>query len=211
MHAQQHTPKWRAPTLFYFPEDHPSKPSWFKGMKIIIRECGLWPEGDLLTQCPGFQCPPDSTDCCCRRILFSQPDFRSQKSQLEELVESHGHLCDFYLKYHCEVNFIEQYWGAVKLCFWMAGHAATIDEMERKVIQCLDDVPLLHIWWWVIWSWFLYSIPHHDVFLVMPTGLHASYQHIMLVYLDHKPYGRTKNITAIELCLWRSLQRSNVV
>jgi hypothetical protein len=27
----------------------------------------------------------------------------------------------------------------------MAGRAATIDEMERKVIQSLDDVPLLHI------------------------------------------------------------------
>jgi hypothetical protein len=27
----------------------------------------------------------------------------------------------------------------------MAGRAATIDEMERKVISCLDDVPLLHI------------------------------------------------------------------
>ncbi len=134
------------PQLFYFPEDHPSMPGWFKGMEIIIRERGLWPEGDLLAQCPGFQCPPDSTDCCCRRILFSQPDFRSQKSQLEELVESRGHLCDFYLKYHCEVNFIEQYWGVVKLRFRMAGHAATIDEMERKVIQCLDDVPLLHIW-----------------------------------------------------------------
>ncbi len=133
------------PQLFYFPEDHPSMPGWFKGMEIIIRERGLWPEGDLLAQCPGFQCPPDSTDCCCRRILFSQPDFRSQKSQLEELVESHGHLCDFYPKYHCEVNFIEQYWGVAKLRFRMAGRAATIDEMERKVVQCLDDVPLLHI------------------------------------------------------------------
>jgi hypothetical protein len=133
------------PHLFYFLEDHPSMPGWFKGMETIIRERGLWPEKDLLSQCPGFHCPPGRTDCCCRRILFSQPDFVSQKSQLQELVESRGHLCDFYPKYHCELNFIEQYWGAAKLRFHMAGRAATINEIERKVIQCLDDVPLLHV------------------------------------------------------------------
>jgi hypothetical protein len=130
---------------FYFPEDHPSMPAWFKGMEIIIRECGLWPERDLLAQCPGFHCPPDYVDCCCRCILFSQPNFVSQKSQLQELIESRGHLCDFYPKYHCELNFIEQYWGAAKLRFRMAGRAATIEEMENKVVQCLDNVPILHI------------------------------------------------------------------
>ena len=129
---------------FYYPEDHPSMPSWFKGMETIIRERSLWP-GDILAQCPGFHCPPGCIDCCCRRILFSQPDFVSQKSQLQELVKSRGHLCDFYPKYHCELNSIEQYWGAAKLRFHMAGHVATIDEMEKKVIQCLDNVPLLHI------------------------------------------------------------------
>jgi hypothetical protein len=131
----------------YFPDDHPSMPGWFKGMEIIIRERGLWPEGDpdLLAQCPGFRCLPDRVDCCCRRILFLQPDFVSQKSQLQELVESRGHLCDFYPKYHCELNFIEQYWGAAKLRFRTAGRAATILEMEKIVTQCLDDVPLLYI------------------------------------------------------------------
>jgi hypothetical protein len=55
------------PQYFYFPEDHPSMPGWFKGMEVIIRECGLWPEVDLdlLAQCPGFRCPPEHADCCC--------------------------------------------------------------------------------------------------------------------------------------------------
>jgi hypothetical protein len=134
------------PQPFYFPEGHPMA-GWFKGMEVIIRERGLWPEGvnDLLAQCHNFQCTPGRTDCCCRRILFLQPDFVSEKPQLQELVESRGHLCDFYPKYHCELNFIEQYWGAAKLRFRMMERAATIREMETNVIQCLDDVPLLHI------------------------------------------------------------------
>ena len=90
-------------------------PGWFKGMEVIIQERGLWPEAGLPAQCQDFKCPIDRTDCCCRRVLFTQPDFTAQKSQLQELIESCGHLCDFYPKYHCELNFIEQYWGAAKL------------------------------------------------------------------------------------------------
>jgi hypothetical protein len=134
------------PQSFYFPEDedHPM-PGWFKGMEIIIRKHGLWPaDRDLLAECPGG-CDADRVDCCCRRLLFLQPNFVSQKPQLQELVESRGHLCDFYLKYHCELNFIEQYWGAAKLRFRVAGRAPMIDQMERKVTQCLDDIPLLQI------------------------------------------------------------------
>jgi hypothetical protein len=135
------------PHSFYFPEDHPYMPSWFKGMEIIICKHGLWPEHDLLTQCTGFHCPPGCTDCYCWCILFLQPDFISQKPQLQELVESCSHLYDFYPKYHCKLNFIKQYWGAAKLHFHMAGHVATLNEMEGKVIQCLDNIPLLHIRW----------------------------------------------------------------
>ena len=94
---------------FYFLDDHPSMPGWFKGMKLITQEHGLWLAGGLKTQCANFHCPPKHTDCCCRRLLFSQPDFINQKLQVQELVESHGHLCDFYPKYHCELNFIKQY------------------------------------------------------------------------------------------------------
>jgi hypothetical protein len=81
---------------FYFPDNHPSMPGWFKGMKQIIRERGLWPAERLVAQCQSFRCPPGCTDCCCRRLLFSQPDFTNHKLQLQELVESRGHLCDFY-------------------------------------------------------------------------------------------------------------------
>jgi hypothetical protein len=78
--------------------------------------------------------------CCCHHFFFIQPNFVSQKPLLQEHIKSCGHLCDFYPKYHCELNFIEQYWGAAKLCFRIAGWARTLVEMERKMLVCLDNI-----------------------------------------------------------------------
>src|SRR6185312_17378378 len=41
-------------------------------------------------------------------------DFLSQKSTLEEAILEAGHRCIFYPKFHCELNYIERYWGAAK-------------------------------------------------------------------------------------------------
>jgi hypothetical protein len=117
------------PQSFYFPDDDPHHPGWFKGMEQIIRERGLWPEDGLSAE-------------QCRTLLFTQPDFVAQKPLLQEHIESRGHLCDYYPKYHCELNFIEQYWGAAKLRIRVAGRGRTLEEMERKMIGCLDDIPL---------------------------------------------------------------------
>jgi hypothetical protein len=134
---------------FYFPDDgperHPTMPGWFKGMEQILWERGLWPEGGLRTQCPKFKCTPGRVDCCCRRILYLQPDFIAQKSQLEELIERCNHLCDFYPKYHCKLNFIEQFWGAAKAKYRVAPRAKTTQEMETAVRDSLDGVPILQI------------------------------------------------------------------
>ena len=131
--------------LLYFPEDHDTYPGWFKGMEVIIRERGLWPEKGLAAQCPDFKCPADRTDCCCWHLLFNQPDFAYQKPELQEYIESRGHICDFYPKYHCELNFIEQYWGAAKLHYRAMLRAATIKDMEAIVTESLDSVSLLMI------------------------------------------------------------------
>lgn len=128
----------------YYPDDHPTMPGWFKGMEQIIKERGLWRDR-LLAQCPGFKCEPGRTDCCCRRLLFCQPDFVNQKSALEELVESRGHICDFYPKYHCELNFIEMYWGNAKFRYRTTARTSNIDEMEANIKACLNDVPRLTI------------------------------------------------------------------
>ncbi|KAF9475716.1 hypothetical protein BDN70DRAFT_907999 [Pholiota conissans] len=111
-------------------------PSWFKD---------LWPQNGLNAQCPGFKCVAGQINCCCRRLLFTQPDFIAQKSHLEEMITSQGHICDFYPKYHCELNFIEQYWGAAKFRYRSSPKTSDMTEMERNVINCLDEIPPIQI------------------------------------------------------------------
>lgn len=140
----------RTPQDLYYADDHETMPGWFKGMEQIIRERGLWPDCGLIAQCEGFKCEAGQKDCCCRRLLFTQPDFINQKSHLEELITSRGHVCDFYPKYHCELNFIEQYWGAAKFRYRTSPKTNDIKEMEENVRACLDNVPHLQIQWFVI-------------------------------------------------------------
>ena len=146
-------PKMRATTFgvdntpqnLYFADDHPTMPGWFKGMEVIIHERGLWPQKGLNAQCEEFKCEAGKTDCCCCRLLFTQPDFENQKSHLEEFITTRGHICDFYPKYHCELNFIEQYWGAAKLIYRTSPKTKDMKEMEENVKNSLDDVPIVQI------------------------------------------------------------------
>ena len=129
-------------------------PRWFKGMEIIIHEHGLWPEKGLNTQCEGFKYVMGKTDCYCHWLLFTQLDFVNQKSHLEEFITSWGHICDYYPKYHCELNFIEQYWGAAKLIYRTSPKTIDVKEMEENVKNSLDDVPVVQIWCWASWTWY---------------------------------------------------------
>jgi hypothetical protein len=129
---------------FYFGDDHPSMPGWFKGMQAILEERGLWRPG-LRAECKDFKCVDNATDCCCRRTLFNQPDFKNVKSHLEELITGRGHICDFYPKFHCELNYIEQYWGAAKFTYRSGPCLQKMADMEKQVAACLDHVPLLQI------------------------------------------------------------------
>jgi len=60
------------------------------------------------------KCQLGATDCCGKQILELQPDFKEQKSLVWEVIENAGHICIFLPKFHCELNFIEFYWGKVK-------------------------------------------------------------------------------------------------
>lgn len=128
----------------YFPDDHPTMPGWFKGMEQIVRERGLHADA-YRRECPGFKCEAGATSCCLRRLLYLQPDFMGQKSLLEETIEARGHICDFYPKFHCELNFIEQYWGASKLRYRSLPYKKNLAEMKLCMVDSLDFVPLIQI------------------------------------------------------------------
>jgi hypothetical protein len=67
------------------------------------------------------------------------------KSQGEEVITACGHLYDFYPKFHCELNYIEQYWGAVKLLYRSGPQLKKIEDMAKQVTACLDDISLMQI------------------------------------------------------------------
>ena len=65
------------------------------------------------------------------------------KTALVELVESHGHIAFFYPKFHCELNFIEQCWGAAKYQYRILPLTLNEAQMEKNVRSCLDGVDLI--------------------------------------------------------------------
>ena len=72
------------------------------------------PPSGLRAACESAKSHAANNRCCCKRLLGSQPDFASEVSALERVVTTLGHRILFLPKYHCELNWIERYWGAAK-------------------------------------------------------------------------------------------------
>ena len=53
-------------------------------------------------------------ECRASEILSAQGDFRSTRSCLQETVEDADNIFLLYPKFHCELNWIEYYWGNCK-------------------------------------------------------------------------------------------------
>ena len=53
-------------------------------------------------------------ECCATAVLYAQEDSKSTRSRLQEIVEDAGHIFILYPKFHCELNWIEYYWGRCK-------------------------------------------------------------------------------------------------
>jgi hypothetical protein len=97
-----------------------------KGYETVLKERGRWPNGSakFLGVCKlckkektrGYTGNVDLTrrKCSATRMIAAEPDFVEQRSQIEELIRKRGHSCLFYPKYHCELNYIEMYWGWAK-------------------------------------------------------------------------------------------------
>ncbi|KDN45054.1 hypothetical protein RSAG8_05227, partial [Rhizoctonia solani AG-8 WAC10335] len=132
---------------FYWPDDHErvNQRGWFKGMAQILRERGLHEVAAKKAECLGFKCEPGRTDCCCRRALFSQPDFESRDSNLEEAARKLGTRVIFLPKYHCELNPIEQCWGYAKRKYRQMPPTNKESVMIKYVIDAIDSVPIQSI------------------------------------------------------------------
>ncbi|PPQ68183.1 hypothetical protein CVT24_005070, partial [Panaeolus cyanescens] len=130
------------PQSLYFPPGHPRQ-GVFKGMAVILEERGLGQYSKLKAQCgKSFNCLPGASTCCCRRVLYNQPDFMDVPSMLSSSCQSLGVEVLFLPKFHCELNFIEQCWGFAKRLYRMAPESSREDALEKNALDSLQSIPL---------------------------------------------------------------------
>jgi hypothetical protein len=128
-----------------YPSNHPDHPDMQKGVKAVLVKHGLWQQ-QLQGKCKKA-CKPDADACCNKCILDHQPDFCEQKSLVQETIEAAGHLCLFLPKFHCELNFIEFFWGMVKKYFYDNCNY-TFDTLKENLLKALHSVHIhiIHKW-----------------------------------------------------------------
>jgi hypothetical protein len=138
-----------------------------KGMKRVLQERGLWRD-KLKKQCGREKKKKSSfeervfeetmeqyqarvadrceagKDCCALRILEAQDDFRGEVSLLETTILQAGHEVIFYPKFHCELNYIEFYWAALKR-YTRDNCKYSFPELESTVREGMDNVGLKSI------------------------------------------------------------------
>ncbi|KAJ7599763.1 hypothetical protein C8J56DRAFT_1072391 [Mycena floridula] len=119
-----------------------------KGMQKVLEERGLLTP-NLKFQCGSAltKCDADAVACCGRRIMELQPDFIQQRSLVQEVIEARGHLCIFLPKFHCELNFIEFFWGAVKK-YLRKNCDYTFPTLKANMPEALKSVELVTIRKW---------------------------------------------------------------
>ncbi|KIK75976.1 hypothetical protein PAXRUDRAFT_171134, partial [Paxillus rubicundulus Ve08.2h10] len=126
----------------YFPPNH-KRAGTFKGMAVILEECSFGDVANLKAQWEDFKCPKDATDCCCCRILYTEPDFMAVESLLETHCKAWGYQILFLPKFHCELNFIKQCWGYAKCLYHQFPASSKEADLGTNVLAALDSVPLI--------------------------------------------------------------------
>jgi hypothetical protein len=80
-------------------------------------------------------------------MMEHQPDFKEQKSLVQEVIECAGHLCILLPKFHCELNFIEYFWGTVKR--YLREHCdMTFNTLKENMPLALGSVEVATIRRW---------------------------------------------------------------
>ena len=78
-------------------------------------------------------------------LLSQQDDFTNQPSMLEDVITKAGHACLFLPKFHCELNPIEQVWGAAKRVYREFPMSSTEADLRQNLLASLNSVKLLSI------------------------------------------------------------------
>ena len=65
----------------------------------------------------------------------------------QEFIESRGHFCDFYPKFHCELNFIEFFWGAVER-YLRKNCDYTFDTLKANLPKAMAPISIKTIQQW---------------------------------------------------------------
>lgn len=94
----------------------------------------------LRAECSKFKCAPGATACCCRRLLYNEPDFVDVESLLEQRCRARGFQVLFLPKFHPELNPIEQCWGFAKRIYRDYPKSSTEAELENNVKAALAEV-----------------------------------------------------------------------
>jgi len=118
----------------------------FKGMANILIERGFNANHiqKLKAQCgTSFNCAPGTVDCCCRRVLFNQPDFAGVKSLLETACSERGVEVWFLPKFDCELTPIEQCWGYAKQLYRLSAESSREDDLEKNTLAALEAIPIV--------------------------------------------------------------------
>ena len=105
-----------------------------KGMKQVLYERGLYVQG--MTE----NGPKEGGNVLLsmKYVLGNCLDFKTQKSQLQLHIESRGHICDFFPKYHPELSAIERTWRMAKR--WLRRVCKyNYDNLVKKIPIALFD------------------------------------------------------------------------
>jgi hypothetical protein len=129
------------PQSLYYDEGH-EHAGVFKGMGVILEEHGFEGALKIRAECPKFQCERGAVRCCCRRMLYDEPDFIGVESLLEIACKARGFCAIFFLKFHCELNFIEQCWGYSKCIYQQFPVSSKEADLEWNVLKTLAAIPI---------------------------------------------------------------------
>lgn len=129
-----------------------------------------------------------NANCCAWALLSSQPDFQSQKYQLQETIEAAGHQIIFYPSFHYKLNFIEYFWGRAEV-YTRAHCGYSFPSLVRTVPLALAQIPDV-----LVWKYYQHTLRMMD-----------AYRNKMVYEsVDFKPYVYTRysshrGITELEL------------